>query len=374
MITTGDQKTALQLRRFVLRPGAQLWGYLLLVTIAELVTAAVNPQAGQLMHMALLSGLVFHTALAPDSEVRRFLLALMLAPLIRVLSLALPLTRFPQLAWYPMVAVPLLLAAWVIIRQLKLSRRDLGLRVGNLPLQLGIASIGIVLGIAEYYILAPRPQFAEPSLIAIGIASLNLLLATGFSEELIFRGILQVEGRRALGRWALLYVSILFGVLHIGYLSLLDVVFVTAVGLLFAYLVLWTGSLLGVTLAHGITNSMLFLVMPFVAQDTITLHNTPWAPWAFAACVLITLGAVAVVFGVQRRLAQADEYHRVGLQVRQLRRAAAMNHDQLCEQSGVSVHDLAGLEVGLYQLQPAECARLAHVLGVSPETLRPREI
>jgi membrane protease YdiL (CAAX protease family) len=374
VIRTGDQKTALQLRRFVLRPGAQLWGYLLLVTTAELVTAAVSAQAGQLMHMALLAGLVFHTALAPDSEVRRFLLALMLAPLIRVLSLALPLTRFPQLAWYPMVAVPLLLAAWVIIRQLKLSRRELGLRVGNLPLQLGIASLGIVLGIAEYYILAPRPQFAEPSLLAIGLTSMNLLLATGFSEELIFRGILQVEGRRALGRSALLYVSILFGVLHIGYLSLLDVVFVTGVGLLFAYLVFWTGSLLGVTLAHGITNSMLFLVMPFVVQDTTALHNTLWAPWAFAACVLITLGAVAMVFGIQRRLSQADEYHRVGLRVRQLRRAAALNHEELCERTGLSTRDLAALEVGLYQLQPADRERLAQVLGVSPETLTPGEI
>jgi membrane protease YdiL (CAAX protease family)/DNA-binding XRE family transcriptional regulator len=374
LITTGDQDTTLQLRRFVLQPGVQLWGYLLLVTLAELVTALVSAQFGQLMHMVLLGVLVLHTALDPDNSIRRFLLALMLAPLIRVLSLSLPLTRFPQLAWYPIVAVPLLLAAWVIVRQLGLSRRELGLRVGNLPLQLGIASLGIVLGIAEHYILAPRPQFEEPNLLAIALASLNLLLATGFSEELIFRGILQAEGRRVLGRWALLYVSILFGVLHIGYLSLLDVLFVTGVGLLFAYLVLWTGSILGVTLAHGITNSMLFLVMPFVVQDSTALHSTPWAPWAFAACVLISLGAVAMVVRTQLELSRADSRSQIGLEVRLLRRAAGMNHEELSKRTGLSSHNLAALEVGLYQLQLEERERLADVLGVAPEALAPREV
>lgn len=282
-----------------MRPTAQLWAYLAGLTLAELITAAVSAQFGQLLHVLLLGGLIVHAGLAPEPAQRRMLLALMLAPLIRVLSLSLPLTRFPQLAWYPIVAVPLLLAAWVIIRQLGLSRRELGLRVGNLPLQLGIAGFGVALGAAEYYILAPRPQFQQPTLTTMALAALNLLVATGFSEELIFRGILQVEARRTLGKWALLYVSLLFGVLHIGYLSLLDVLFVTAVGLIFAYLALWTGSILGVTLAHGLTNSMLFLVMPQIAENPSSFQELSWAPWAFAASTLITLGAITYVIGVQ---------------------------------------------------------------------------
>lgn len=370
MITASEPPTAPQLRRLAVRPDVQLWGYLVFVTLAELVTAAFDAQLGQLMHVLLLAGLALHAALAPDLTMRRFLLALMLAPLIRVLSLSLPLTRFPQLAWYPMVAVPLFLSAWVIIRQLRLSRHELGLRLGNLPLQLGIGGLGVVLGVCEYYILAPRPQFENPSLSLMAFSALNLLIATGFSEELIFRGILQAEGRRTLGKWALLYVSLLFGVLHIGYLSLLDVIFVSVVGLLFAYLVLWTGSILGVTLAHGITNSMLFLVMPALTQDPALLQETPWAPWAFAATTLITLSALTYVVGVQlRRRRAAERADLTGTQVWLLRNGASMSLEELSARSGLSTRALAELEAGFYQPLPDERQRLATALDVAPAML-----
>ena len=48
------------------------------------------------------------------------------------------------------------------------------------------------------------------------------------------------------------YVALLFAVLHIGYLSLIDVGFVFIVGLLFGWLANMTGSLVGVIIAHGI--------------------------------------------------------------------------------------------------------------------------
>src|SRR5262245_30322365 len=93
------------------------WGYLLLVAAAEIITAAVNYQAGLVLHALLLIGLTIHSALEHHEAYRRLILALTLAPLIRLLSLGLPLMRLPQLAWYPVVAVPLLMATWLIIRQ-----------------------------------------------------------------------------------------------------------------------------------------------------------------------------------------------------------------------------------------------------------------
>ena len=39
------------------------------------------------------------------------------------------------------------------------------------------------------------------------------------------------------------------------------------VALLFGFFVARTGSILGVTLSHGLTNIMLFLVIPFVVVD-----------------------------------------------------------------------------------------------------------
>ena len=94
--------------------------------------------------------------------------------------------------------------------------------------------------------------------------ALILLVATGFAEELIFRGVLQRVCGVVFGGWGLVYVSALFAVLHVGYLSAADVAFVFAIAMFFSWVVKRTGSLLGVTLSHGITNIFLFLVVPLL--------------------------------------------------------------------------------------------------------------
>ena len=63
--------------------------------------------------------------------------------------------------------------------------------------------------------------------------------------------------------WGIIYISLLFAVLHMGFLSLIDLAFVFLVALFFGWVVKKTGSLFGVTLAHGITNILLYLVVPF---------------------------------------------------------------------------------------------------------------
>src|SRR5437867_3237229 len=107
-----------------------LWGYLVLITAAEIVTSIVQPQLGLILHALLLVGLTVYGAAGQLTEERKLALALTLAPLIRLLSLALPLIRFPQVTWYPIVAIPLLIAAWIVIRLLGVPRQTLGLRLG----------------------------------------------------------------------------------------------------------------------------------------------------------------------------------------------------------------------------------------------------
>jgi membrane protease YdiL (CAAX protease family) len=60
----------------------------------------------------------------------------------------------------------------------------------------------------------------------------------------------------------LLSVAVVFAILHIGWLSVLDVFFVFMIGLFFGFVVLKTKSIAGVSLSHGLTNVFLFLVMP----------------------------------------------------------------------------------------------------------------
>ena len=272
------------------------WAYLGAITLAEWVTAAVNVQLGIGLHTFILLGLVLQGALSRSLTGRNLMLSLAVAPLIRILSLSLPLLTLPQLLWYPLVATPLLTATWIIARQLGISRQAVGLRFGGRSalLQLMMAGGGLGLGVLEYSILHPKPLVTGLTVEALLLPALSLTIFTGFNEEVIFRGLLQSTALPTLRRWALIYVSLLFAVLHIGYLSLSDVVFVFIVGLSFAYIVRWSGTILGVTLAHGMTNVTLFLFAPYIAQNP----NEPvaaYAPTVVAISVGLSLLALAGV-------------------------------------------------------------------------------
>jgi len=63
----------------------------------------------------------------------------------------------------------------------------------------------------------------------------------------------------------LLYTSLLFTALHIGWNSFYDLIFVFSVALFYGYTFQKTRSIVGVTLSHGISNTFLFLIIPFYA-------------------------------------------------------------------------------------------------------------
>jgi len=239
--------------------------YLAGVTAAELLVTYADPRFGLLTHCLLLAALLVQSARSEEARARAVFVSLAFAPLIRIMSLSLPLTSFPSMYWYLLTSLPLFAAALVAGRALDYSWRDMGLNLRGLPLQLLIGLVGLGLGYLEYRILQPEPLIPAFDWASVWLPALILLISTGLLEEVIFRGLLQRSTGQALGLWwGILYVAALFAVLHFGYRSVLDVLFVFGVGALFGWIVERTGSLVGVTLAHGLTNIMLFLVMPFL--------------------------------------------------------------------------------------------------------------
>jgi hypothetical protein len=97
---------------------------------------------------------------------------------------------------------------------------------------------------------------------------LILLIFTGLLEELIFRGLLQYAAIRVLRGWGVAYVAVLFAVLHLGYRSAYELLLVFAVALLYGFIALRTGSILGVSLSHGLTNISLYLIFPLLLAAT----------------------------------------------------------------------------------------------------------
>jgi membrane protease YdiL (CAAX protease family)/LysM repeat protein len=266
-----------------------IWGplaaYLIAIAAAELLLALRYPELGIGLHLVLLFLLPVHEAFAPRLQAP-LLVALVFAPLLRAISLALPLVGWDIIYWYLATSLPLFVGMLMATRALGLSRRQLGMRFGNPLTQLGIALFGLPLGLCEYLILRPEPLLRELTPQSFIVPALILLVSTGFLEEILFRGLLQVSALRAVGMGGLVYVSAIFAVLHIGHLSTVDVVFVFLVGLAFGWLVRRTGSLFGVTLAHGATNIGLFLVFPILALGSQAVAPTePVAASAPAATV-----------------------------------------------------------------------------------------
>jgi len=276
--------------------GAHLAIYLILITAAEITVAYASPEAGILFHIGILSLLFIHSGLTskdhlafiklqlftikdkkqPSSllqtlirkkaKLSSLLLSLTLVPLIRILSLVMPLSHFPRIHWFIIIGTAVYLSFFVLLYQQKIKVKECGLRLPDkkhIPIEIGITLLGIPLGVAEYYILQPPALIDIISFDSFLFTILILFFTTGLMEELIFRGLLQKKSIDILGPWlGMLFVTLIFAILHIGNLSLLDVLLVFSIGGLYALVVHTTKTIIGVSLSHTLVNIFLFIVCP----------------------------------------------------------------------------------------------------------------
>src|SRR5437764_1208667 len=116
--------------------------YLVALAVAESVTVFVDPRLGLLLHGGLLLALIVHASRAQPDSLQKLLLTLILAPLTRILSLTVPLPRFPLVYWYALVGAPLLLAAFITARSTNFTGFNIGLTARTLPAQLFVGLTG----------------------------------------------------------------------------------------------------------------------------------------------------------------------------------------------------------------------------------------
>ncbi len=136
--------------------------YLVCISIAEAITTLVEPQLGMLLHGIVLVALLIHGSLIHRGVLRRFLILLSIAPLIRILSLSLPLQKIglPLIYWYMVIGMLLFLAAFIAGRVTDLRGNRIGWSWRSWPLQIAVSLIGFGLGYIEYLILKPGPLAA----------------------------------------------------------------------------------------------------------------------------------------------------------------------------------------------------------------------
>jgi membrane protease YdiL (CAAX protease family) len=252
--------------------------YIALIAAAEAVTVLWGAGLGLVCHALLVVALLNHFialgrpskgALANPNASFWFidiLPALALAPLARILALTLVVPALPPLAWHALVGGLVLLAIWLTARLLGHGWTELGLTGRGWPRQLGIALIGAPLGILAYLLARPEPLTAALDWPATLVGSVILTLSVGLPSELIFRGMLQRSATEVFGRTGLLWSSLLFAAMFLIWRSPGYLLFAFGIGIVFGWIVRRTGSLVGVTLAHGLFASGLFLVWPHLLR------------------------------------------------------------------------------------------------------------
>jgi membrane protease YdiL (CAAX protease family) len=229
------------------------------VGITEFVLFYVSVPGGVALYFAILIALLFQGTFERNDAKRDLWLALGLVPLIRIVSTVTSAIEFTAIIRYILIGMPVFAGIYIMARHLKYRFDDIGLNNRHLFWQILTAITGIGLGMIDYLILRPKP-LVEGSVVQFIIPGLVLLIFSGFMEELAFRGLLQ-RAAGALGSWGWAIIAPIYALLQIGHGSLFNIIFTLGVALFFGFVVMRTKSILGVSVAHGILNIMLFLAM-----------------------------------------------------------------------------------------------------------------
>jgi membrane protease YdiL (CAAX protease family) len=202
----------------------------------------------------------------------RLLTSLVVIPIARLLGFSLPLADFPPIYRYLLISIPLLATILLICRTVRLSWHNVGLVELNPKktlLQITIGLSGLVVGYVHYQLMKPAAIVAGLNLEHIWLPVLILVLCTGFIEELLFRGLLQYSIVNTVGAIGILYVAILYTLLQSGDQTVYIILFVFSTSLFWALLVRTTQNILGVSISHGLSNVMLFVIAPFLPSSSI---------------------------------------------------------------------------------------------------------
>lgn len=255
-------------------------GYAVAIILAELVGLR-DALLSALCQGVLLVVLVNHYAMSERDKRQPLLLAMAVVCLYRVLAIT-PLSGASggQLAnRLAVIGVPALLAGVLAMRLLGYPGigGPIPARSSTGGVQLVIGLLGVPLSYAAYKLLKPTTvvKFSgagHATMSNVITAVAVLVVFSGLTEELIFRGVVHGAARATFGPLGLYVSSVLFAASYIGTRSAAFVLFALAVGAFFGWCAEKSESIIGVSLAHAVISVGAFVVWPSLAGTLATLH------------------------------------------------------------------------------------------------------
>jgi len=254
-----------------------------LILLAELFIFLGKPNVAMPIHainliLLILSSIYINNRIYP---------VLMLLPLFRLLNVAMPVFFDLTLYTYPMVYAPMFIPIYFLVKDRFLGGAEAGLTFKGFLFYLPLAiSVGFALGWGEYNVIHPQLLTPGANIKDVLILILTMIFFVGIVEEFIFRSALQTVLEERLGSiTGLLLASVIFGFMHSGYQMPLELLYVSFAGVVFGLLFWLTKSLPVISLAHGVTNISLFLVVPLESKILIYFILVPALIFVFYAYV-----------------------------------------------------------------------------------------
>lgn len=237
---------------------------ILAIAFAEMLIYSGRTKEAAWVHMVLLMALSLSIPLMKNKDVSKTYQALMLPPLLRLVSLSMPVffdkTLYSFVFIYATLAAPVAIAA--VYQQLTFEKMGITFKRIWLYIPFSVL-IGAGLGMGEYMVI--RTDYLIPDVSPLNLLKLTVVMVffVGLVEEVIFRSFIQTRFNKIFGAWeGILLSSMLFGIMHSGYGSFDVVLYTTFVGVIIGYMFYKTRSLPLITLTHGFLNVFLFAVIP----------------------------------------------------------------------------------------------------------------
>ncbi len=238
-------------------------GYVLLTIGAEIAAVTIGALAAGVIDGIVLLILANLAYFIKTPELRKTIPAFALLPIMRILSLAIPISKVTPIYWYVLVGLPLIIVSLFLVRIYGLPELRIRLHPTQWVLQLLFGLTGIAIGLLAVELLPiPKPIIPNNSFGWILAGAVILIIFNGFTEEVIFRGLMQGAFTSIFGGVGIVLGSLIYASLYFGSLSPLTILFFGAVGLVFAIWARISHSLWGVIIAHCLVSIIFLLLIP----------------------------------------------------------------------------------------------------------------
>jgi membrane protease YdiL (CAAX protease family) len=225
----------------------------------------VSISIGVIIYLTILISLLITALMMCQEPYYPLFPALTLIPLIRIISVSLPLTGLTEAFGIVVVSVPLFITGVMVAKIVSITPTAMGFKICILHKQLLIALSGLPLGFIKFYIIQPDIKNISIAPVEILMWVIALIICVGLLEEFLFRGILFNVANKFLGyNKAMYFTSLLYAALTISSKSLLNVIYAFFISILFCRIFIWKESIVGISLAHGIINITFYLICPLI--------------------------------------------------------------------------------------------------------------